>query len=86
MNSIEISQLSKSFIPRQPVLDRWSVSYAAEVAADGSKQPITRYLAMQQLRSSYFWRSQANRAFQTANTEGFEPEMLQRVARQKAMF
>jgi len=60
-------------------LDRWSVSYASSVAASGWKQPITRYLAMQQLRSSYFWKHQAERGFQSANTEGFSPEMLQRI-------
>jgi len=61
-------------------LDRWSVSYAGEIAADGAKQPITRYLAMQQLRSSYFWRHKAAHAFKTANTEGFDETLLQRVA------
>lgn len=60
-------------------LDRWSVDYAATVAADGSKQPMTRYLAMQQLRSSYFWKHQAERAFQSANTEGFSSDMLEMV-------
>jgi len=53
-------------------LDRWRVDYASAVAADKSKMPATRYLAVKELNSSFFWRHRAEAGAAAAHTEDFD--------------
>ncbi|NWK55721.1 hypothetical protein HW115_08875 [Verrucomicrobiaceae bacterium N1E253] len=64
-------------------LDRWRVQFASEMSQDSRKSAVTRYLAMQHLRSSFFWKPTAAEAFHSANTEGFDEVMLDVVRRGK---
>lgn len=56
-------------------LDRWRVNYAGEVSADLNSPVETRYLAIEHLRSSFFWRLSAQKLIDQSEWKGLDVMM-----------